>query len=222
MATCGNASAAAVSYSTTFSATEDPISEGGKWVNGETDGLLWSDVQTTGGIACASREVDDGSVSRYADPCAHISTSYLQFDPDQYVQATVSLATDYEDSGANHEIELWVRASIIENSAKGYEVLWNLLGGAAVVRWDGGLGSYTPIDDSLSWGVPADGDVMRVEISGSTLTVKINGATKITTDVTKIGGAYYSTGQPGLGFWPVYPDAVVTSYGWKDFEAGNL
>jgi hypothetical protein len=33
-------------YTTRFSVAENPISEGGKWVNGKTVGLDWSNVAT--------------------------------------------------------------------------------------------------------------------------------------------------------------------------------
>jgi len=38
-------------YITSFPLTENPISEGGKWINGLTTGLDWSDVRTVSGIA---------------------------------------------------------------------------------------------------------------------------------------------------------------------------
>src|SRR5713226_6600461 len=38
-------------YATNFSLAENPISEGGKWLNGQTDGLDWTDVRTTRGFA---------------------------------------------------------------------------------------------------------------------------------------------------------------------------
>src|SRR5215469_9106175 len=38
-------------YTTDFSISEDPISEGGKWINGKTIGLDWSDIATIPGLA---------------------------------------------------------------------------------------------------------------------------------------------------------------------------
>ena len=38
-------------YSTTFNLTENPISEGGNWVNGGVSGLHWTNVSTTPGQA---------------------------------------------------------------------------------------------------------------------------------------------------------------------------
>src|SRR5215469_13635132 len=37
-------------YTTNFPIAEDPISEGGKWINGKTIGLDWSDVATIPGL----------------------------------------------------------------------------------------------------------------------------------------------------------------------------
>ena len=39
------------SYRTTFERDESPISEGGMWVNGRTDGVDWADVVTEHGLA---------------------------------------------------------------------------------------------------------------------------------------------------------------------------
>src|SRR5690242_8443364 len=41
-------------YSTTFPLTENPISEGGKWLGGKTNGTVFQDVRTTPGRAFAS------------------------------------------------------------------------------------------------------------------------------------------------------------------------
>ena len=39
------------SYATQFQADEDPLSEGGIWVQGRTHGIDWVDVKSTGGVA---------------------------------------------------------------------------------------------------------------------------------------------------------------------------
>jgi hypothetical protein len=44
-------------YTTSFPVTENPISEGGKWISGRAVGLDWTDVRTTPwfgqGASCA-------------------------------------------------------------------------------------------------------------------------------------------------------------------------
>src|SRR5262245_2826006 len=39
------------SYTTNFETDEDPISEGGMWLNGRSDGVAWTDVFTKDGLA---------------------------------------------------------------------------------------------------------------------------------------------------------------------------
>ena len=52
--------AAARTYTTSFPRAENPISEGGNWVNGKTDGLVWADVATTNGIAIGLQSGQNG------------------------------------------------------------------------------------------------------------------------------------------------------------------
>src|SRR5215467_5460333 len=61
----GSAAPSKRSYTTRFPLDEDPISEGGKWVNGGKDGIDWYNVITKNGVAY-------GAVSRgaYTDPTA--------------------------------------------------------------------------------------------------------------------------------------------------------
>ena len=58
------------SYRTSFPATENPISEGGMWLNGRTDGIDWVDVIASNGevygavtrMAVAERRVEQGNL----------------------------------------------------------------------------------------------------------------------------------------------------------------
>ena len=208
------------SYSTNFGATENPLSEGGKWVTGKAVGLDWNNPESASGRAYAS-VLSGVSGSRYNDSIGHLSASSQPFNANQYAQGTVYLASGY--MGASHEVELLLRFSIGAHNARGYEVLWGLTGYIAVVRWNGALGDYTAIYDPGAGSIraPRDGDVLRAEIAGNTLIVKLNGSTVATVDVTAVGGTVWSAGQPGIGFWPV-DNAVPQNYGWKSFEAGNL
>src|ERR1700733_9998746 len=76
----------AQSYSTSFPLTENPISEGGKWINGTTVGLDWNNVYTSGGFAGGVGP----SSTTYADPAAILAGSW---GPNQTVQATVRVST---------------------------------------------------------------------------------------------------------------------------------
>ena len=53
------------SYSTRFQLNEDPISESGRWMNGQKDGIDWYDVITKNGVAYGAVTKGD-----YTDPTA--------------------------------------------------------------------------------------------------------------------------------------------------------
>jgi len=211
--TCPAASAGL--YSTNFSGTENPLSEGGKWVAGKAAGLDWNNPLSAAGKAVASVR-SGASGSRYDDSIAHLSTSLHAFAPNQYVQGTVYRVPGYAPAGSKHEVELLLRFEITAHNARGYEVLWGWDGDFAIVRWNGPLGNYTAIySDTLEQLV--DGDVVRAEILDGVIRVYKNGALK----ATGPSNTTYGSGQPGVGFWPV-DSSTPQNYGWKSFEAGNL
>src|SRR2546427_751312 len=82
-------------YTTNFSRAENPISEGGRWLNGRTDGLDWTDVRTTPGFAFGT-EIGGSTPApqRYDD-----STALLQgtWGPNPTAQATVRLINPNHD-----------------------------------------------------------------------------------------------------------------------------
>ncbi|MFO1272319.1 MAG: hypothetical protein U1F50_11690 [Rubrivivax sp.] len=201
------------SYSTTFSSKEKPINEGGMWVNGKSTGGKWNDVQTIVGRAYGTALMD---VERYADNVAHLTTS---FTANQYAQGTVYRVPGYMNPSDAHEIELLLRFKITPGNARGYEVLWAQDGGVCVVRWNGPLSDYNLLSDGCPLiGKAVDGDVLRAEITGSTIKVYKNGALVVTASDSS---ARWNDGQPGMGFWPC-PGATIDAYGWKAFQAGSL
>src|SRR5262252_7511225 len=90
-------------YSTNFPATESPLAEGGKWVDGKVVGLDWNNPRTTSGQAYAS-VLSGATGSRYDDSIAHLSTSVATFAANQFAQATVYKVPGY--SAGSHEVEL--------------------------------------------------------------------------------------------------------------------
>ncbi|MEO5954803.1 MAG: hypothetical protein ABIR36_03800, partial [Nitrospiraceae bacterium] len=67
-------------YSTNFSQTEDPISEGGSWINGQADGLDWKNARTIPGLAFGTQ-----TGSNNLDDTVALLTGTWQ--PDQTVEA---------------------------------------------------------------------------------------------------------------------------------------
>lgn len=219
------ATPAGTAFQTSFTATEDPISESGKWVNGLAVGLDWNNVKTASGNAFGSSDAFY-LVTRYADDIAHLSTSYRTFSPDQYVQTVAHV--DAHDGGGAHESEHLLRFAITANSARGYEVMWGRTGYISIVRWNGPIADFTTIFETNlpGIGVPVDGDVLRSEIEGvgaaTVIRVYKNGAEISGSPISvNIGGTIWDDGQPGLGFWPV-DGSIASDYGWASYETDNL
>jgi len=207
-------------YVTRFDRTENPLSEGGRWLNGKAAGLDWHDAKSVGGVAQASAL--SGISHRYDDSIAALSGT---FAPDQYAQGTVFRSPGYSPL-SKHEIELLLRFQISEHRARGYEVLWGHDGDFAIVRWNGRLGDFTIVAEKTrpelgghgpGPGIAVDGDVLRAEIAGDVIKVYKNGG------LVFVGppNPTWTTGQPGLGFWPI-SGAALHRYGWKTYEAGSL
>jgi hypothetical protein len=203
-------------YSTSFPLAENPINEGGMWRNGAVfTGGAWNNVKTLAGKGAVG-DIMMQPNNRYSDNIATLTTS---FTANQYAQGTVYRAAGYNGNGGNHEIELLLRFNINGYAdAKGYEVLWGLAGYIAIARWNGGIGQYTALYDPGVGSIPPpqDGDVLRAEISGNVIKVFRNGVQVATaTDST------FTSGQPGVGFWPV-DGADPNSLGWRNYSAGPL
>jgi len=220
------------SYSTTFGSAENPLSEGGKWVDGKAIGLKWNNPKTVGGQAVAAVLSGLGA-SRYDDSIGHLSKSFIDFGDNQFSRGTVYRAQGYTPpSGSAHEIELLTRFEITANSARGYETMWGMSPGSsstgaylAMVRWNGPLGDYTTIYDSTAGGgvlmpAPVNGDVLEVQIIGTVLKAYLNGVEKTPNGGVSTLGTW-SEGQPGIGFWPV-DSATPGNYGWSDWTCGSL
>ena len=66
--------AQAMSYSTTFPLTENPISEGGRWLGGASVGLDWGDIGTTPG-----QTHDHSGPASFADATAILAPRLVRF-----------------------------------------------------------------------------------------------------------------------------------------------
>jgi hypothetical protein len=202
------------SYATTFETDEVPLSEGGRWLNGRTDGIDWCDVITKGGLAhgevtrmtVAEQRAEQGNldpgaaeasdpVGDYDDPTAVLTGAW---GPDQYVKATVFSRN--QTNAYFQEVEIRLRTTIEPNSITGYEVFFRCLktdeAYAEIVRWDGRIGTWKSLVRHVGpeYGVQ-DGDVVEASIVGNVITGYINGVER-----TRAVDDTYANGSPGIGF----------------------
>ena len=201
--------AIAATYTTNFPLTENPISEGGHWINGLTNGIDWADVATTPGKAFGTQT---GIGPNYADSTALLTGSW---GPTQTVQAVVYISA--VDSTTFEEVELRLRSSLSAHSCTGYEVVFSVKPGnpyCQIVRWNGPLGDFTLLD-GRSVGV-ADGDVVKATIVGSTITCYINGAV-----IFGVTDSTYSSGSPGMGFYLQGGLGPPFNYGFSSYTASD-
>lgn len=213
----GTAPATHGPYSTDFPKAETPLSEGGRWLNGKTDGLDWTDVHTTPGFAFGTEYGGRRPApQKYDDTTALLKGAW---GPDQTVQATVRSVNPVDDGSANEEVELRLRSTIAPHSCTGYEVMFRCTKAANaycnVARWEGPLGKYSMLKENYGsqFGVKT-GDVVKASMIGNVLTVWINGV-----QVTQLTDDMFKSGNPGIGFYLEGPTGVMGDYGFTDFMA---
>jgi hypothetical protein len=218
------------SYRTDFPLDEDPISEGGMWINGKADGVDWCNVIARGGVAygevsrmaTGERRVEQGNLATagaeaapigdYDDPTAVLSGRWGR---NQYAQARV-----FSRNPTNEyfqEVEIRLRSRIEPHLCTGYEVFWRCLktdeAYAEIVRWDGKIGAWKSLarQQGPSYGVQ-DGDLVSASIVGNVIRSYINGVEVLSaTDDT------YDEGSPGVGFNFFVGDTNV-DHGLASFE----
>ena len=204
-------------YSTNFPRAENPISEGGKWLNGQTDGFDWTNVRTApglvfgteiGGTRPAPQEYDD-------------STALLTgtWGPNQTAQATVRSVNPNQDGKVWEEVELRLRSSLSPRNCTGYEIMFRCTkipqAYCNIARWEGPLGEFTYLKKSegSKYGVK-NGDVVKASMIGNVLTVSINGV-----QVVQVTDNKFTSGNPGIGFYLEGATGVMGDYGFSSFMA---
>ena len=200
-------------YTTNFLLTEDPISEGDKWINGKTDGIDWSDVRTTKGLAFGTQVPPTGPP--YNDAVALLKADW---NPDQMATATVH-TVNQQGGSTYEEVELWLRGTISPHFTTGYEINFRCLTGpdtyVQVHYWNGPLNQFGQLGSAMGPGLH-DGDVVSASIIGNTITIWINGVQVFQgTDPLN----RYKTGAPGMGFYYQGSAGSDADYGFTSFTA---
>jgi len=214
---------AASSFSTTFSGTETPISEGGAWVKltpegGAADHNGWHGVVTSGGNAMP-RYNAGAAAPDYDDCYAYLAGTW---PTDLRAEATV-----YRGTGIK-EVELLFRFAD-QNSpanARGYECLFDIGAGTSELnRWNGAPDGWENLaaDSPGTW---ADGDRVAATCTGTNPVVITRYYSRAATPTTwvQIGSPYsdstagrFTDGAPGIGFFARSGESSL-DYGFKDYS----
>jgi len=206
--------ASAGTYTTNFPLTENPISEGGRWINGKDVGLDWQNVQTIPGQSSGTQNGNSINLGIYDDSTAVLTGPW---GPNQTVQATV--VSGNQNTSAIEEVELRLRTTISAHSITGYELDFrntNPGGYVAIVRWNGPLNNFTGLagENNAYHGIK-NGDVISGTVVGSLISVYVNAVL-----VCQATDSTYTGGSPGVGFWMsgAAPN-TNTNFGLSSFNA---
>jgi hypothetical protein len=178
-------------YSTSFPLTENPLSENGMWIDGQT-GIDWSNCQSVAGMVMGTQTGTETGDYEYGDSTAMLAGNW---NPDQSVTATVKIADT--DSAQFEEVELRLRTTIANHSITCYECYIPVKptgDGPQIVLWNGPLASYNVLAGTSGYAV--NGDVIKAAITNNVITVWKNG-----TQIMSYTDNTLKTGNPGIGFW---------------------
>jgi len=174
-------------YATNFPLTEDPISEGGRWIDGRATGLDWGHVSTAHG-----RAVGYAGKAPFADSVALLAGDW---GPNQMVEVVVDKRRIYSAP----EVSMRLRSSLSPHRCTGYEISNSLRGDDAyliIVRWNGPLANFTYLLNvsGRKYGATT-GDVLKATIVGNVITAYKNGV-----EMGRATDDSFAGGQPGFGF----------------------
>lgn len=216
----GHSSAPAYYYST-FPADEDPISEGGIWLNGNVDsGGSHQAMETANGRCFTSVNQTD-----FDDAICLYNGNSPTIGNDHQVTATAYVAPGYTGGSGSHELILVTRGQILgTNNIPYYEWLISLGNSfSQVMHQSGPEAGYTNIREPELDHSPADGDVFRFRAvgSGASLVLTFWQNDILIDSFTPTSAYRHNTGKPGLSAF-VTGTGVPASACWADVRVENV
>jgi hypothetical protein len=208
------AAAVPPSYVTTFSGTENPISESGAWSNIDTTRTRMA----TAGGRCFGTQVGGA----YDDSNAQLTGNWpasIQITGTVFRGSTSGL----------EELEFFFRGAQTNSTTTGYEVNFAHDGQYVNVgRWEGGidLSDFISLIPENTHSIPgglSTGNQIRAQIQGDTITAFYNkGAgwvTIFTASDTSVGGhAKYASGRPGIGAFKTSGSGALNQFAFEDLQ----
>lgn len=210
----------AETYITGFPVDENPLSEGGNWVDGSINGLN-TDCAVTNN--CAGLQYAYGlqsGTNGYDDSIAVLTGT--NWNPTQSLTLTIYCTNQLPScAGVYEEVEYGLDCTISNNWFSGYFMDCSLNSDSSYVEL--GL-SYGPNGINTNWGADVydlppvtNGSSITAAICSQTITISVNGAVIIcSTDPT---GISIPNGAPCIGFYHENTNAVQTQFGISSFCA---
>lgn len=204
------------SFSTEFTADENPYSEGGQFTSINT--TLTQTRSTSGHVYAAF----DGDMTLYQDSYALKTGTWAD---DQEAEAVVYRAGGYNPTN-NHEIEILLRGSETTTTRTWYECLWDKDGNMSFVYLTGPADGFTDMGNDYFAGVlvPVDGMVARGKVTGqgasTLLQFYVNDVLRLERTVTN-SAQWITGGRPGYAFF-TRADTVSADLGWKSWSCTDL
>ncbi len=214
-------------YATNFPLNENPISENGNWVGGQSAGNnLWGNIRTNGTMAYGVSEP-----TPYGDPTAILNGTW---GPNQTAQATVKIITTPKNYCC-HEAEVRLRTTIHPptHTITGYEVYCSVMpypdNYCHIASWGGPNGAWVNMESNSPALYLKNGDVLKGTVTGTnpvTITAYLNGTQIMSiqdggnftfSDGKKYGP--WTSGAPGIGFFDNTGDGNWSSFGLSSFSA---
>lgn len=206
----------AKSFTTTFAEQENPISQGGRWLNGGADGLDWTNVSSERGIA----------IGHQVGPSGTDGTAILngEWGADQTASARARVGPPNEQ--CFQELELRLRSTMSAHHSSGYEIFFKATDSKesylAIVRWNGPLGNFTYLlnEHGRRYGIRT-GDIISASAIGDTISAYRNGVR-----LARVIDTVFRRGNPGMGFNLLSrsPGCAGTNgdYGFTSFTATDF
>jgi hypothetical protein len=209
-------SALAGTYTTSFTLSENPISEAGLWVNGRTAGLDWSNCASVQGMIQGRQ--NNGGGPNYNDSTALLTGTW---GTNQDVTVTLYRGAGL-DEGTWPEVEIRLRSSLSPHVCTGYEILYSLRTSPdcylSIVRWNGAFGDFTPLASVTgSQFISTNGSMLRATVIGNRITLYQNGLV-----LTNVIDTTFTNGNPGVGFDHNGPASNDSTFGLTSFTATDV
>lgn len=184
------------SASSSFTGTENPLSEGGVWT---TPSAFWGPCRKANGQGVGAVNTES---SMYYNA--------VTFTPNHYSQIVLA---SVQTGGQLYFHYVNVRMNTtagLYNLSTGLETGPNILQMYSVSN----AGTFTQIGADIT--TPSNlaaGHIIRLEVFGSTLTVKVDQGSGLTTVRTDTDTTF-TTGQPGIGGWAQSGSDVLFTSSW--------